>query len=253
MTPHIERHTDARRINEIVNDPSVYPMVHGYSDGPIDLGGIIEMEETLALVGEHGSLVFVQFQPGIWEVHSQCLPEGRGEWMLAFTNGCLKWAFCKTAAMEILTRCPKGNAAAVALAKRIGGRLDFTNPQGWVKDKQTIPADIYSLTVQDWMRTAPDLEWRGEWFRTRLALEFERLGYSLEQDASYDRHVGAALEMVFGGQPDKAVALFNRGAFLADRAPISIVAREPLTIDIGAALLIMRDNDFWVATVAIGA
>lgn len=242
----IERQFDAEKLNAIVNDAAVYPAFAGYVDGPIDLTALAIDPANFLLVGEQAALFFVLLQPGLYEVHSQCLPEGRGSWMLEFTHGCLKRFFCETDAVELLTRCPKGNVAARALAKRVGMELDFTNPKGWVKDREPIPADIFSLTIQDWMRGAPDLVSRGTWFRKRL--EHEARKKLDEPGESYDRFVGAALEMVFGGQPDKGVVFWNRWAFLSDHNPVSIVVREPLTIDIGDALLVIKDEDFWIAS-----
>lgn len=244
----IERHRDARRLNQIVNDPAVYPMVNGAHEGPIDLSGIVERDDVLLLVGEQGALVFTALSLGLWDCHSQCLPEGRGSWMLEFTQLALQWLFTRTDALELLTRCPEGNVAASALARRVGMRPDFPLPRGWVRDGKEIPATAYSMTVQDWIRTAPELEERGAWVRARLAHEMKRDRSRELDDPGYERHLGAAFEMIFGGQAEKGCVFFDRFAFLAGHDLLRVVEHDPLTIDVGGALLVINEGDFWVAS-----
>jgi hypothetical protein len=251
MMATIRRERHARNLNRLLNHPSVYPWVHGPTEGPLDLTGAVLNPNNVLLMGQFGGLLFQQHQQGLYEVHSQCYPEGRGEWMVGFVKSCLMWMFTRSDAVEIMTRCPKGNYAARALAKTIGGRYEFTNPRGWVKDGQTISADIFALRIQDWMRTAPGLEERGRWFHDLLEGEYERLGKAEPQhpdDPGHDRYVGAACEMILGGQPDKAVIFYNRWAMLADYATIRIASRSPLALDIRESILIVRpDGQFYVA------
>lgn len=171
--------------------------------------------------------------------------------MLRFTQECLKWMFTRTDAMEIMTRCPHGNLPAKALAKAIGGTYEFTNPNGWVMDGKAVPADIYALRIQDWLRTAPGLEERGAEFHDKLEKEFARLGMgdNHPDDANHDRHVGAAYEMFMGGQPHKGAVIYNRFASMAGYLPIYVVSTEPfVSVNIQSALLVMKNDDFFVVS-----
>lgn len=246
----IERQHHARRLNEIANHPTVYPTVRGYSTGPLDLTAVVANPANILLVGEQGALLFVSLQPGLFEVHSQCLPEGRGAWMVRFVRACLHWVFTRTDAVEILTRCP--TVATKALATRIGGKHLFTNPRGWVMDLDPVPADIYGIGITDWMRTAPGLEERGHWFHEKLEAEFARhnkVEPNHPDDDVHDRYVGAACEMFLGGQPVKAAIFYARWAKMADYEPFKILNFDPLTVDIGTAILIVPTDgrDFWIA------
>lgn len=247
----VERHTDAEFLNRVANDPSVAPMIRGYQPGPLNFSDMAKDENIFILAGEYGALVFHRHQFGLFEVHSQVLKEGRGAWALEFAWACLSWMFCRTEAMEILTRCPKGNLPALALAKRVGMRKSFINPQGWVKDLDPIPADIMWLSVHDWLQGAPELEDQGMWFRARLDSDFKRHGWTKEWPnvPAFTRYAGATFEMCAGGQADKAVLLFNRFAVMADCAPVQIINYDPLTIDIGDALVIVSEGDCWTASI----
>ncbi len=252
MLKQIEPQKDAARLNAIVNHPDIYPWVKGFADGPLDLSPVIDGGEAVCLLGEHGGLLFHRLQPGLYEVHTQVVPEGRGEWALNCARACLHWLFTRTDAVEVLTKCPEGNLAAKSLARACGLTKEFTNPVGWVLDGKPVPADIYSITIQTWMRTASGLAERGAWFHRRLEAEFERLNVrdlSHMDDATHDRYVGAACEMILGGQPDKAAVFYNRWAALATYAPIAIASYEPMAVNIGNALVLVCDGDISVATI----
>jgi len=238
---------DARRLNEIVNHASVLPWVKGSLDGPLDLSVPVADRRNVTLLGEHGAVLFHWHQPGLYEAHTQVLPEGRGGWTLSFVRAALHWLFTRTEATEILTKCPRGNVAAKALARSIHGAFDFTNHHGWFRDGILIPTDIYSLKVQDWVRQAPGLVERGRWFHERLEEEFAL--HAIQEpphpdDEAHDRYVGAACEMLLGGQPEKGVAFYNRWAVMAGYEQVKIVMNDPLTVDIKTAVIRVSERDF---------
>lgn len=248
----IKRRYDATFLNKVLNHPAVYPMVKGNAEGPIDASAIAADPANILLCGEQGAIVFVCHQGGLYEAHTQVLPDGRGAWSLRFVRAALHWLFTHTSAVEVVTRCPHGNIPALALAKRVGGRFQFTNPNGWIIDGKQVPADIYSLTIVDWMRQAPGLEERGHWFHEVLEAEYRRLGAlnasPHPDDDTHDRYVGMACEMILGGMPHKAAAFYNRWAVMAGYAPISIIKEtHPVTVDIHDAVIVVpEDRDFWV-------
>ena len=142
------------------------------------------------------------------------------------------------------------------LAEAIGAIFEFTNPRGWIMEGEFVPADIYRLTIQDWMRDAPGLPERGHWFHQKLSAEYARHGRTEPNhpdDDVHDRYVGTAAEMLMGGQPDKAVIFYDRWAAMSGYAPISITSYRPITVDIRDALIVVRPDDFWVALVKPGA
>lgn len=255
MLATVERRYDAIWANRVSNDPAVLPFVRGYATGNLDLSIPAADRSNILLCGEHGFQFYTPQAMGLWEVHTSVLPSGRGAWTLGFVQACLHWMFTRTSAIEIFTRCPKGNVGAAALAKAIHGKYEATQPQGWVMDRDPIPADMYSLSVIDWSRTAPGLVDRGHWFHERLEAEYARHGAADPSphpaDEVHDRTAGLAAEMFLGGQPGKAVMLYNRLATMAGYAPITIVSFNPLTVNIQDAVLVIPESgDFFAATVA---
>lgn len=248
----ITRVYNADKLNKVVNHPSVARWVKGSYDGEyLDLTPLAQDRNNVVLMGEHGGVVFVQHQLGLYEAHTQVLPEGRGQWTLDMVNAALNYMFSRSEAVEIVTRVPKGNLGARGLVRAIHGVFEFRRADGWVVDGQQVYADIYALRIQDWMRTAPGLTERGSWFHNRLEQEYARLGRTLPQhteDTVHDRYVGAAVEMILGNQPQKAIVFYNRWAKIAGYEEIKLVTDRPLVLDIRDALILVRDQNFWVMT-----
>ncbi len=251
MLAKIERRFDAIFINRIANHPEVAPFVRGYLLGKMDFAEAVTDRNNMFLTSEHGAMIFNCLQPGLFEAHTMVLPQGRGLWTLRFVRACLFWMFTRTNAMEIMTRVPKGNVPAMALVRSIKGVYEFTNRRGWVMDNDPVPADIYSMHAQSWIRDAEGLRERGEWFHAKLTMELSRLGSVASAGQSVamrDRHIGAACEMVFGGQPHKGIIFYNRFAAMNDLHPASLIGINPISIDLGFGVIVMRDNDFWLAS-----
>lgn len=245
----IHRTFDADEVNTVVNDPSVYPWVHGAVVGPLDLSPVLQNRDNYALWGEHGGMVFSCLQPGLYEFHTQVLPAGRGAWTLQMMQECFSWMFSRTDAVELLTRCP--HIKAKATVKRLGMSFEFTRPNSWVHDHKPVSSDIYSYKVQDWMRSAPGLEAQGEKFHADLVSEYYKMGVNHAahaKDANHDRYVGATMEMVKGGQPLKAMVLYNRWARMAGYQEISILKSEPVIMDISEAILMFKNDELKVVS-----
>jgi hypothetical protein len=245
----LERQLDATRLNQIVNDPSVYDHVRGAFTGTIDLEPFVADHNNVLLMGEHGGMLFIEHQKGLYECHTQILPDGRGPWALDLVSSCLYWMFVKTPAVEIATRIPKGNIGARSLAIASHFTMHYRLIRGWQNnDGKIVPADIFSIDVKYWMRDAPYLEGRGRLFHDQLIDEYEKLGVDLPQhldDPAHDRYAGAAFEMIRNGQPGKGVALYNRWATVAGYQTITQVTNDdkhPVAIDIRDAVLSFRDD-----------
>ncbi len=242
----IQRTFDATAINAIANHPAIKPWVSPSADYELDLSEPVADPRNVALRGTYGAMIYHLLQPSIFEVHTLVKPEGRGAWTLSFVRECLHWMFTRTHALEIMTRCPRGNLAARTLAKSVHLVYQFTNPSGWIRDGEPISTDIFALSIQDWIRTAPGLETYANWFRERLDAEFAAQGHAVPQHPygnANDRYIGAAAAMMLGGQLDKAAIFYNRFAAMAGYASMSIVSHDPVTIDIGNALVVLSGED----------
>lgn len=246
---NIERATDAVRVNEIINDPSIYPWIKGANTGPLDVSAVIANPNNVALVAEHGCLLFLKTQPGIYEFHTSVLPRGRGAWMQEGAARAFHWMFTKSDAYELMTKCPDGNILSKLGARNVGCSLQFRTGPIWHTDGGVVPVDVYSLLVQQWAIKAPILEETGHWFHEMLIREYKRLGRDIEvevNDETHHRYVGACIEMIKGGQVLKGVNFYNRWAVMAGYKPIFVVNRDPWIFDISEAKIRVVNDSFEV-------
>lgn len=245
----ITRAVDAKFINEVLNHPAVRPHVHAPAGIRLDMTQVVSNPNHVVLTGEHGGMIFIQHVKGVYEIHTQVLPDGRGAWALQMAQECVDWLFSKTNAIEVFTRVPEGNVAAMALTRACGAKPEETVWQelSGVMSKVT----IFSGRIQDWIRIAPQLPARGQLFHVKLAEKYKAMNLNLavhDEDPWHDRHVGAAVGMFLGGQPVKGMMVFNRYAAMSMAPPMKILSLDPLVVDITDCRLEIIGDDFEVIT-----
>ncbi len=230
----IERVLSPEPINAVMNHPDVRPWVTRPGDGALDLTPVVADRRNVVLMGEHGGSAIHWLMGGLYEVHTAILPDGRGKWALDFAHAASKWMFTHTDATEITTKVPVSNRAAFGLTKAIPGTMiEFLLPDFWTRqDGGKEGAYVFALRIEDWMRLAPGLVERGEEFHERLYEKADAIGLAVERhdDETHNRYVGAAAEMILGGQAIKGVIFYNRWAFFANAPRMGIVSRDPFVL-----------------------
>lgn len=151
----VERDLSPFRANDLINHPSIYPWVCGPMMGPLDIAPAILTGNYVALLGEHGGFLFYHISEKIYDAHSAVLPSGRGKWALRAAKDALWWMFEREKAREIMMTVPQGNIAVRALVKIVKAKFRGRLEDGWFRDGEPIPADIYSLIKEDWESCRP--------------------------------------------------------------------------------------------------
>lgn len=243
------REYSAERINVVCNHPDVRPWLGG-GTGALDLSATIADQRNVLLMGEGGGLLFVCLRPGQYEVHTQFLPDARGENAVKVTRDALRYMFTRTDAAEILTKVPECNKGAKGLVRAINGTKRFRRESAWIApDGTPCAVDYYALTIQDWAGKCAEVEASGDWFHGKLEAAKAERGASEplhDHDEAHDRYVGATVEMVLAGQAPKAVDFYNSWASFSGYGPVSVIAVNPILFDIGDAVLAVRHDDFEV-------
>jgi RimJ/RimL family protein N-acetyltransferase len=142
---------DVAHVNSILNHPEVLPWLT-MDDESLDFTEVLGRPDVYALFGQGGGQFYRHAGPQTYEVHSAYLPEARGKVALTTTKETLEWMFSQTDATDIITRIPRGNVAARALARACG--LKHVTPDVWTVNGRTIEGDIMGLTVQAWKNQA---------------------------------------------------------------------------------------------------
>lgn len=242
------REFSAERVNAVANHPGVRPWVGG-GDGPLDLSGLVANPANVLLMGQGGGVLFQCLAPGLYEAHTQFVPDARDAGAVRAVKDALRWMFTRTDAIEIVTKVPDGNKPALGMVRAIHGQKLFERDGIWPVAGRFEAVSYYTLPIMAWAATADGIAASGEWFHGKLeAAKADRDGAlpPHDDDPAHDRYVGATVEMIAAGQVDKGLAFYGRWAVFAGYGPIRAIAANPLVIDIGDALVAVRDDDFSV-------
>jgi hypothetical protein len=238
--PLVRRSFDASEINPILNDPSVWSMISIPGLDHVDVTEIVADPRNVLLMADGGGIIFAQFEPGIYEVHTNFIEGKRGRNAIRASLAAYRWMFMHTDCMTLLTRVPEFNKAAERFCQIVGATKEFERKAVWPTTDGMADLSFWALRYDDWVRKTDELMNVGRAFHERLEQEYKRLGQiepNHADDPAHDRHVGACVAMIYSGQPEKGIVLYNRWAKFAGYGPIQPIARDPFVIDIGNALL----------------
>jgi len=232
---------DATFFNRVLNHPAVRPDVADLGQGVLDMSAIVAKDTTVLLIGEHGGCMLFKYYEGCYEVHSACLPSGRGRWMKDFAEAVLHFMFTQTDCIEVITRVPKGHIAARALTEAVGFHHHFTTLPECLFRGAKVPCHIYLLALQDWAMRAPGLDERGAQFHAWLNRQVTS-GTPHEDDPAHNRVVGAALDMMLAGRVNKALIWYNRWSIAARHSQIALVGTQPPQVRFDAGILTFAED-----------
>lgn len=231
----IRRTFDPEFLNSVVNHPEVRPFMAPGTE-PLDLTPVVSNPANFALVTEGGGFVLQCHEPGIYEVHSQFLPEHRGSHAVKAMRAGFDYMFTRTDCTRVVTQVPDNNDAAKGFARLARFRPMFRREQGLLG-----PTEYMGLGIEEWAQDNHSLEADGEWFHERL--EAVKAGPIHAHDPAHERAVGAAVRMIRAGNSAKGVAFYNRWSRLAGYAPITLISTQPPVIDVVDAVVSLGDNE----------
>lgn len=235
------RSMDVAHFDRIANDPDVRPSLGG-GDVPIDLAkaGALEVR-NYAFKTTNGGFLLWALGSGRYDVHSLFLPAGRGPEACAAMREVSAYMFTHTDCTEGRTTVPEGNSAAMALALRGGFEKRFElERMPWTPEGGTVKATFLALTLEKWALTSQAAKVAGHWFHDCLSAAKDQAG-SMQpihpDEAVHDAMVGAVVLMTLGGQAAKAVAFYNAWALTTRYAPIALISKAPVVIDLVDAVV----------------
>lgn len=243
----MKRTKDVAFVNSIVNHPEVFPWIALPGQESVDCAVLVNDYSNIVLKAKGGCFIFVFEEPGLYEVHSQFLPEYRGKNVFEAAQEALKWMFLGTDCLEIRTRIPPTNPG-YKLPPSLGFALDFERPSWPTKDGFENCLH-FSLTYWGWIKSEKTLGLVGKEFHEQLLEGKARLGVNDPQHEEEEVHnirVGAAIEMARRGQPEKGVWAYNRWARFAQYERVTLLEISPVIVDIGEAVIRVNKNNIEV-------
>jgi hypothetical protein len=147
----------------------------------LDLSNIAQNPKGYALIGDPawGAYIAWAVVEGVYEFHAGIVTEGRGPWAIDFSAAAIQYMFCASDCIELITRLPEGAVGSRALARKFGFRERWSCPETRYRGK-TVPYDVVSLTLFDWLPSDDGL--RGQVFA-----EMERQGMGKKAHVWYQR------------------------------------------------------------------
>jgi len=209
----------AERINRVLNNPRVRPFVGLPNAGPLDFGPLVADLRNYLLMTEGGGFFLQCIDPGVYEIHTQFVPEARGRRVVEATVDMQRFMFGRTDCIEIVTKVPSGNVAATALVRKAAMQPLFSHDG----------SAFYTKTLAGWAETARV---------TRESSAFLPVSDDLRRTM-----LMLAIEMAAFGQIDKGLRFYSRFSRLTNTLPLALVAINPLVFDIGEALIALRGEE----------
>lgn len=157
--------------------------------------------------------------------------------------------FCRTDCIEIRSKVPAGNVGAAAFARAMKYELQFVRANAWQTAEGLVSVKYYARTLNQWVNQAHEMKEVGHAFHEKLEAAKIAAGATSpihDDDDAHDLYVGATVEMMQAGQIAKAVGFYGRWSAFAGYGPISVIAANPIVVDIGDAILAVRGDDFEV-------
>lgn len=146
----IQRATSPDFANAVLNDPAVRGEVADLNAGVLDVSHLFGNPYSVILEGEHGIIILAEAIDGCWEFHPAIVAAGRGKWAIEFGWACCRWMFCRTSAVELLTRIAIGHKAGEAIAVKCQFQMRWERPDCVWRGKHR-PYWVWSLTLQEWL------------------------------------------------------------------------------------------------------
>jgi hypothetical protein len=230
----IRRTLDGTYLTQVANHQTVRPSIGFLEAGELDFRAFAADPANYVIEADHGGWLLEAKGPGVYEIHSLFLPEGRGKSVFVNARLMLRWMFTRTDAVEIWTRCPDDNPAARMLALKNGFREVFRREAVWNTGTEFECGVSYqSLTIDGWAQRDAEALKAGRAFHDALEAAKKAAGSELPihpDDEAHDRAAGAAWLMVNEGQTLKGAQFYSRWATFAGYVPIQAVGHQ--TVDI---------------------
>lgn len=136
---------DASWLNRVMNDPSVYPDISlGHKDY-FDATEVLKNPRNHFFANEYGGFLVMDKGDGVYEVHTQFLPGGRGKAARESAREAMEQMFLTTDCMALTTFCPSDNKKAINLALFAG--MHKRQPETYFG----VQGHMYSITVKEWL------------------------------------------------------------------------------------------------------
>ena len=216
---------DAEFINSVINHPDVREGAE--IKGIADVTSLVEDRDNVLLETKHGGFLLINKGLGIYELHSQFLPSGRGLHVVEAGLKAFHFMFLKTDCTRVITKASPDNVGAHGLAEKFFTRRGFN--QGY---------HYYSCDIEQWIERDEVVKQAGEHFH-----ELVKETTNHDDDDVHDCYAGFAYLTAQSGNIEKGQYIYNRWAVMSNYETISIERRHPLVAKVGDMRFIVDNGE----------
>lgn len=138
----LTRTHDPEILNKIINDAAVLPYVRVANEEYLDVTEILSDSRNICLLSEYGGFFCVYLGDGIYEGHTQFLPEGRGRRAIAVGKEAIEFMFNIIGAKKIIGYTPLDNRAARMFNRLIGMKVIGVFPKQFIADGPFVDVEM---------------------------------------------------------------------------------------------------------------
>ena len=186
----------------------------------MDISSIVNNMDNYFLATEHGGFLIIKVYEGVYECHTQFLPEGRGSHVREAVKAAFDYMFLYTDCTKVITKAYKDNPASVKLSD------EFFNREGSTGDYH-----YYSREHKDWIISEANQK-EGEGFHDMIGEDANHV-----DDTVHDCYVGACMRTALAGNAFKAVELYNNWAYMSGYEPLILRSVHPVVVSAGDMIL----------------
>jgi hypothetical protein len=240
----IRRTFNGHRFTLIVNQPDVRPLMGG--EGELDLIPAALDPKNVFLEGERGGFAVMPLYEGVYECHTIFPSMVNAREVVREMREAMAYMFLETDCQEIKTKVPFVNEGAIHLAKLGGFVEEFHREGAWAGGTGV---SYQKLPLDAWARTCSTVAEQGRMFHGLLEARKRANGSELPthpEDSAHDIVVGTSVAMIKAGNLVKGVNHYNKWAIFAGYGQITIVSENPPIVDIGDAVMGLRNGELEV-------
>lgn len=228
--PSTGRTMDATYINALANHPDVRPaLVCG--DGRLDFQPVLDEPSSVAWRCEAGAWMAIRFSADLYELQCILRPDASDEERSQLIVDAARYLFVNTEALEVTMRVPVQDMSLATLARRNGFHERFTRQNAC----ELGALAFYRLSIESWALHTPEVCNLGRWFHQSLPKSSAHA-----PDLPHDAMTGVAVLLSRAGQPEKALAVYNRFAMTSGFLPIRLLTTHPPVFDVHDAIIEVR-------------
>lgn len=209
----LKRSFNAKHIYDILSHEKVAPWTHFEGKSLDFVSAIVGNPNNICLFCDSGGFIFIDMGAGVYEAHTQFLPNDGDRSVLELAQDAAMYLFSKTPCVKIITSKFTENKAISALIDEMSFKFKGGTPE----------RQYYELSFDDWVLSTERLFKTGAAFHDKLGDEKDHD----DSDSAHDYYAGMVYVLAKNGHLAKGVHFYNEWCKMSGFAPLFVESTLP--------------------------